>query len=698
MKDHEKLKLFDYLSLCSVGHHNSTTLFHVISGYIDNHGLEWTISRIKSIKVMLIKYKAGQFSPAPGVALKDGKPKGIFGKLWDLDLNTAMRVLNVYTLYRFNKLTDKQRNAILEAVNTTSKVTCWWDYDPSAAFLPTNIIDTTEPDKILIRDPLYWISSESRRTLVVSGKSLKTVPETSIRIGDFIRSAVLSHSNKHFIMRHSDMFFEMFSVPEKARRMATHLGATCVKNSSIIPLIAGKLSYIQERGGKCRHIANPIRAFQALCTPFGEFLETVLKEDDLNHCVFDQNKGITYAQDLQKKKLKLFSVDLSKATDRFPLLIQVHGILELLAENGIIIKLDPLFTGRTGTRNISLIRGRSPWTLSTVDSDEYRGWIIDELLAYSPSYPLDSFKGKVERSFLVWLELVVSSHWYDPELGYLSWLAGQPLGLFPSFFAFTYTHISVLRHCCLQLGLPFTCFMILGDDVIISDERLYELYRDKMMCWNVPVSEDKTIASSTVCEFAGKLIVDGNIVTGNAKYQDFSKGNPFGPLYIFGLQGLKLIPKRFRSLVKKLACLPEPYGLGLNPDGIPLEVRMDPVLDKLGPYKKEPIRYSGSSSRQVKKRMYEQFFGKRASADLEEFIKFRQELDPQLVKEYNAALRFVSSWDTEFPLILQIGLTNIPSRGFKRKDSFNLRNLNSLKLDLTNSIKEWKSSKQTVTP
>jgi hypothetical protein len=128
-----------------------------------------------------------------------------------------------------------------------------------------------------------------------------------------------------------------------------------------------------------------------------------------------------------------------------------------------------------------------------------------------------------------------------------------------------------------DLGLVDT-FCVLGDDVVIANDQVESRYRDVLRELGCPVSEQKTISSNIIAEFAGKLI-DSNGVLPVEKWKGLRKETYFDVVRQFGLPGLKLVPKRYRKVVERWASLPQPVGLGLNPKGISFNERIGDDID-----------------------------------------------------------------------------------------------------------------------
>jgi hypothetical protein len=81
---------------------------------------------------------------------------------------------------------------------------------------------------------------------------------------------------------------------------------------------------------------------------------------------------------------------------------------------------------------------------------------------------------------------------------------GQPMGLYGSFPLFSLAHLCLVEGLC-QLGEVQTAdaYCLVGDDVIILDQYVAEGYREVMNAMGVEISETKTMQSSSVAEFAG---------------------------------------------------------------------------------------------------------------------------------------------------------------------------------------------------
>ena len=119
--------------------------------------------------------------------------------------------------------------------------------------------------------------------------------------------------------------------------------------------------------------------------------------------------------------------------------------------------------------------------------------------------------------------------WYDIMVGYpfeykplkgsiinLRYEVGNPMGFYSSWPTFTICHHYVLYVCCRKLKISWfnSKYKLLGDDIVIWDERLAILYRDIMIkTLGVEISDSKTHISKTFMEFAKRYFTPEGEIT-----------------------------------------------------------------------------------------------------------------------------------------------------------------------------------------
>jgi hypothetical protein len=153
---------------------------------------------------------------------------------------------------------------------------------------------------------------------------------------------------------------------------------------SLGSLHVGRVGLIQEPGYKLRAVANPGRVFQRVLEPLGDSIYSLLKHLPWD-CTFEQSKALPHLQKALASGRTVSSIDLSGATDWFPLSLQIHVLAWLLKDSPGLVDL---------------------------------------------------------------FEEISQSTWVMPKHGEISWSRGQPLGLYPSFGSFALTHGLLLLGLC----------------------------------------------------------------------------------------------------------------------------------------------------------------------------------------------------------------------------------------------------------
>jgi hypothetical protein len=156
----------------------------------------------------------------------------------------------------------------------------------------------------------------------------------------------------------------------------------------------------------------------------------------------------------------------------------------------------------------------------------------------------------------------------------LRWTSGQPLGLSPSFFLFTLSHGLLLRF--LQKSKWGRDFYVLGDDVVILNDALYSSYIAHLDAMSIPYSQLKSVSSNRYASFAGAHFTKlGRFYT--PKWVEWDRRNLLDVIAYWNYPSLYKGWKD-ETLISKVLSLPEPYGIGRNPDGIPLANRLTTSL------------------------------------------------------------------------------------------------------------------------
>lgn len=236
----------------------------------------------------------------------------------------------------------------------------------------------------------------------------------------------------------------------------------------------GKLSFKEEAAGKLRIFAIADIWTQSLFKPLHDELFRFLRSLP-NDGTFDQD--LSFARSLEKAQLAncAYSVDLSSATDRLPIDLQV-GILDFLSGKPI---------------------------------------------------------GKLWKDILVLRPYMIRKNKYVSDIDYVFYETGQPMGCLSSWAMLAVTHHFILQTCAFHVyGTRrwFTNYEILGDDLVIFDKEIYLEYCRLMDLLKVGVNPSKSLISDNLdaIEFAKRTGVKGVDVSGLSWKQFIAENSIMG--------------------------------------------------------------------------------------------------------------------------------------------------------------------------
>lgn len=479
------------LAVTGIPAHLVPQIVDLYASWCNHNGPEWAVKRFKSLKVDLIRQNTGQSLITKYVRKnKYGEFAFALGALFrwarksSRNFARAIQALCIYTSDTSKVETLSQLSKFISAV------TC------------------DKPHNLTLDDlsRLSWtaMTSIGHREITRCDNSLVTYR------GSLEKFAPVPHSNKT-VAQGREVLRDLDWLKLNSNYLFTwqyyELYAPVLKGSgypTIFPTIehldpisyAGEVHFIQEPGYKLRAVASPYRIHQLALKPLGDSLGEIVKSLPWD-CTFDQSRAIPVIQEKLKSGCTVYSIDLSNATDYFPLELQ-EMVLRTIFGDVIDIKL---------FRDLS----RMAWK---------------------------------------------SKH------GDIMWKRGQPLGMYPSFFAFTLTHGLVLQ----TLSNKDEQFLVVGDDVVIFDTELYNEYvkfLDKTHC---PYSVEKGITSSSLAEFTGKVITP-DLVISQLKWRKMSNDSFLDLAKLIGPRSRELMTKRQQKVFDAVKHLQEPVGLNMSVPG-----------------------------------------------------------------------------------------------------------------------------------
>jgi hypothetical protein len=256
-----------------------------------------------------------------------------------------------------------------------------------------------------------------------------------------------------------------------------HLNKIILRKS---PLHLAKLLYLPDKAGKTRIVYCLSWWIQEILHPIHhglyKLLYTIKQDGTKSH-----SEAAAIVKQWTAEGRKLWSIDLTAATDRFPKELQVAVMKGILG------------------------------------SEKASAW--SQIMAIKP--------------------------WSEFHESYIEYRVGQPMGAKTSWAIFALTHHTVLRLLCLHWKTPENPYVIIGDDIVIANDNVAKSYIGLLDDLGVPYSKGKTIfpkeGDQPSAEFAKRIFSGGvelspltsSLVDRVWKYKDF-------PVFLSVLEELKV--------------------------------------------------------------------------------------------------------------------------------------------------------------
>lgn len=523
------------LEVCGLSRSAAQQIVKLIVRWVRCEGAEHAIKRIKAVKVNLLRYHAGlpHLDQGMWIRYRSEVPKGPFATLFRMSKDNFRTAWNAIMVYTNLVYTDPETWATEEQMSNLISAITREPVEPSALIMglalahesPLNLrIHVSEETGSPLVD---YQMRETKRAPAATGEvfSTKTKPEPDTVVDSL---AVLT-TRAVWSTENWDILSGTIKGLEQLEASMIQLNLDDELRSGP-PLeeypLMGTISLIQEGGYKLRFAANPHRVYQAALQPLGRALFRALKSVPQD-CTYDHEKGVRMVQGWLAAGKPAVSMDLSNATDRAPLDLQ----LEYLSRCGV------------STRWLQFLKQtcRGDWRINNSKVNRYQCFSI-------------------------------------------RWSVGSPLGLYPTFAAFSLWHHSVVQAAFVKAGwspkdhnkFPY---VILGDDLVIMNYEVASIVRDWFLMWGMKVADVKSLSSDILAEFAGRVISSSDVARG-FKWKGTVSDESFVALAgQLGPRSLILMRPRHKRVLSYIADLPEPYGLGWNPYGIPLEERLTRLIE-----------------------------------------------------------------------------------------------------------------------
>lgn len=477
------------LSVIGIPSHLIPQVVDIWEKWVTHNGPEWAVKRFKSLKVDLIRQHGGLVPLTTWVRKnRHGKFYGAIGALFrwaEIGEKQFSRVLQTFCIYT-SETSETETSVQLEKF--LGAVSCQ---------TPTGL--TVEEQSALSWTAMLLvgpqtISREDNRLITYRGSSEKFAPLPHNQGSCPQDRNILTEltwmrkmSNLSFVMKHRALYAPVL---QGIGQMTKHHPIDELDPISY----AGEVHFIQEPGYKLRAVASPYRIHQLALLPLGQSLGRIVKSLPWD-CTYRQEDAFPIIQEKLKSGCTIHSVDLSNATDFFPLDIQVN-------------------------------------VLRTIFGD------VPDLKLFQD----------------------ISRMSWKSKYGVIQWKRGQPLGLFPSFFAFTLTHGLVLASLCENRTDQF---LVVGDDVVIFNDDLYTKYIEFLNKTSCPYSLEKSISSKFLAEFAGKVVTPSSVIP-QLKWRKMSNDSFLDLAKLLGPRSRELMTKRQQAVFDAVKHLQPPIGLNMS--------------------------------------------------------------------------------------------------------------------------------------
>jgi len=401
--------------------------FRTVKSLRDERGLAWTVKYVKSSRLAVTRYLTGHpLETLDGVALKGGWPVWLTSHKELIQTKDGIRLL-------MTLLISLRGIHLKPVLDVTPIISPWKGKDTITESELNHACQQLGIRPTKVGFEKFHMSTKSGplgQAILTSVTELTILPQQlleNIRVlggdtlGKIIDALMVSRFNEHSL---ASIWKTLF--PPKTQSFR-------------------KLSYFSDKEGKTRVIAILDYWSQTCLKPYHDAMNSILRKIKTD-CTFSQG-SFTRILPLSP----FYSLDLSNATDRMPLVVQMR--------------------------------------------------VFEKLF------------GKEKAS--AWAHVLVGYEYTSKGNPSVSYNAGQPMGAYSSWCAMALTHHVLVRVAALRAGIPhFTSYCLLGDDIVIANALVAQQYKDLLSQLDMPISEQKTHVSDDTFEFAKRWFHKGSEVTG----------------------------------------------------------------------------------------------------------------------------------------------------------------------------------------
>lgn len=300
-----------------------------VERWVQCSGVEWTVKRLKSLKVDLYRDRSGLPLLTPAARNHKGELKGVIGSLFqyarksERKFQSVVHTLMCYSLFKNQKLTDLQKEKFLSAVNANTKSYTGTFLESFATFMEF----LYKRKKLVVGSPtpiLFHRGSESKKAPVMGHRSVT-------QNGSGLTALSYFATDAHFeLWQRYPTLYPMVSEGVDIPLVHASIRSADLPHNEVV--VGGEVHFLQEPGLKLRAIASPYLVHQEALRPLGSALYSHMRTLPWD-CTHDHTIPVSHVQSHLSSGKQVHSVDLSNATDYFPLEVQVKALQALIGDH-----------------------------------------------------------------------------------------------------------------------------------------------------------------------------------------------------------------------------------------------------------------------------------------------------------------------------------------------------------------------------
>lgn len=602
-------------------------ILNLIQKWYRSNGMEWTVDRLKGLHHWYITYRAGSpVIPTWFKHTKDGRPVGVYSEVFKMkNLQRALAVMSVHTVFVSKRVLVSQATKELKALAGSDHVHTGIGGDLGREIRTSEWFPLIK-ELFPVENHYHigrWVTNRHGKPERMRGLADRSVPNLSILSGDSIpcgkAKVVFSRSKDYPRSRVNAYIDSLSSIPsptlaymvltgnwkylppaydELIQDMLSKDGPLYSRDQSIHDWfnaavemasrkfqynswlspddVCGHLSVIQQESLKARFVANTHRVTNYYLGPLADEWYDCLSRVPTD-CTFEQSSGVQYVQGELRSGHLMAGSDLSSATD----LLDVSECMDLVQS---------LYFPDECSRNLKV---------TEYPKANHRYHL---LVNASTEHFIQVAKG----NWYAREKLLAAGDSVEDSI--VHWRSGQPLGSIPSFAMLGLTNnalgIAAAVRYLKQLGNSgvtvskefaaemLTGFRVQGDDIILRAE-ISPFYNELVEAFGGEINLTKTITSSKLAEFAGRVITPSQRALKRIKSKEINDFQFLEVVDSLGPQSVSLLRPMQRDAWRMFKYIPGiavPGPFPQNSQGAPFADRYQWYLDVVEtPLKREHV-------------------------------------------------------------------------------------------------------------